>query len=74
MAKLIVQRSDDSQVITLPGEILERHGWKDGDWVYLFDRPGGVLLTSDPGFVAAVDASDEITERYRGALQRLADS
>jgi hypothetical protein len=73
MSKITLHESKDGESGVLPSAVLERLGMGPGESVYAIDRPGGVLLTTDPNFGAAIDAADEITERYKGALQRLAD-
>ena len=58
----------------LPKDMLDRLRVGPGDTVYAVETPQGVLLTpNDPTFDAAMQAFDEVRQRYRETLRRLAE-
>ncbi len=73
MSKITLQKSQDGESGVLPGEVLERLGIEPGESVYTIDRPGGILLTSDPNFAPAMQAFDRARAQYADTFRRLVE-
>lgn len=73
-------RSGNSLVVALPAEVLSRFKLKEGSGVSVEvdEEHGGILVSPAEPELAGVDAEfgrqlDAFIERYRPALERLAD-
>jgi len=66
-----VQQIGEELRVELPSDIVERHGLKPGDTLYVVARPDGILLTP---YVDAMRIYRSGAEQYRRALQTLAES
>ncbi|HEY0024947.1 MAG TPA: AbrB/MazE/SpoVT family DNA-binding domain-containing protein [Longimicrobium sp.] len=73
MSKITLHKAQDGESGVLPGEVLERLGIEPGESVYMIDRPGGILLTSDPNFDSAMRALDRARAQYADTFRRLAE-
>ena len=58
---------------TLPKEILDRLGLREGDMLNIVLTAEGITLSPyDPDFQAFLDVAEDITSEYRDALKALA--
>jgi putative addiction module antidote len=71
--KLKVRKIGNSLGATFPKEVLDKLQVTEGDTLYVTETPDGIQLsTCDPNLETVMEAADEITHRYRHALQELA--
>lgn len=70
-----VRKIGNSEGIIIPKEILNRLNVKAGDQLELTSEDGGVLLRSagDEKFARQLAHAQKFMERYRTALQKLAE-
>lgn len=69
-----VRKIGNSEGVILPKEVLERHNLKAGDTLeVLEDRAGITLRPTDDSFERQMKAAREIMDRYKVALQKLAE-
>jgi hypothetical protein len=73
MTKITLHPAPGVGAGALPPELLERIGIAPGESAYAVDRPGGVLLTPDPNFGAAMQAFDRARKQYSETFRRLAE-
>lgn len=68
-----LRQAGNALAVTLPRDLLDRHGLKKGDTLQLVETPQGVLLTPfDPAFRDAMAVYEDVAARYRDALNELA--
>ena len=68
-----IRKIGNSQGVVLPKELLERHGFAEGDTVYVIETADGIKLTAfDPALDDAMKIFEEGRKRYRNALRELA--
>lgn len=74
MIKLKLTKIGDFLGTTFPQEMMEKLDWQEGDTLYVNETTEGIELTNcGSEFEAVMEASKEITHRYRDALQELAN-
>jgi putative addiction module antidote len=67
-----VNRTADGLSITLPPEIVENLGLKEGDSLYVVETDAGVLLTLlDPELQGSVEAFKALNAKYSSVLREL---
>ena len=73
--KLKIRKIGNSLGASIPKEILEQMNVGEGDSLYVTQTPDGIYLTPyDPEFKTAMEAAQDITNRYRNAMKELAKS
>ena len=73
MFHLKIRKVGNSLGVTLPADAARRLHVKEGDQVYLTERPDGFRLTAyDPAFEQGMGAAESFMARYRNALRALA--
>ena len=73
MKKTKLRAIGNSVGIVIPKPMLDRLRVREGDAVYLVERPDGVeLQVRDPEFERAMDAASKVMHRYRNAISELA--
>lgn len=69
-----VTRTAAGLSITLPPEIVDSMGLKDGDSLYVVETDAGVLLTPlDPELQESLAAFEALNARYSRVLRELAE-
>ena len=69
-----VRKIGNSEGVILPKEVLERMNLKAGDSVVVSEDNGGITLTpAEDTFEIQMEAAREIMDRYKIALQKLAE-
>ena len=73
MLKLKIRAVGSSAGVILPKETLAHLGVREGDEVYLVERPDGYQITPyDPDFEKQLVSAQKGMERYRNTLRELA--
>jgi putative addiction module antidote len=74
MVKLRVRKVGNSLGVTLPAQVVQALGVKEGDELSLTEAPGGCyrITPYDPEFADATMAAKSFMDRYRNALRKLA--
>jgi len=71
--QLKIRKIGNSLGATFPREVLDKLQVAEGDTVYVTETPDGIQLTTDdPEFESVMEVADAVTQRYRNALQALA--
>ena len=69
-----IRKIGNSEGVIIPKEVLERHGLKSGDQLTLRESHGEISLRpSDEAFERQMDAARKVMDRYKVALQKLAE-
>ncbi|WP_404933380.1 AbrB/MazE/SpoVT family DNA-binding domain-containing protein [Nitratireductor sp. ac15] len=69
-----IRKIGNSEGVILPKEVLERKGLKSGDQLVLTETDNGVsLAAADDQFERQMEAARQFMERYKVALQKLAE-
>lgn len=73
--KLKITAIGDSAGIVLPKELLARMRLAVGDELYALEAPEGIkLVRYDAEFARQMDVAEEVMQKERNLLQKLADS
>ena len=73
MVKLKIRAVGSSAGVILPKEALTHLGVREGDELYLVERPDGYELTPyDPNFEEQLESARKGMELYRNTLRELA--
>ena len=73
--RLKVRKIGNSYGVTLPKDVLEFLGVREGDELFSIRTADGVELTRyDPDFEQVLEASQDFMRRYPNAMKKLADS
>lgn len=68
-----IRKIGNSEGVILPKEVLERNGLKSGDQLVLREDNGQISLRpNDEAFDRQMDAARKVMDRYKVALQKLA--
>lgn len=68
-----IRKIGNSHGVVLPKELLERHGFAEGDTVFVIETADGIKLTGfDPVFAKGLEAFARTRRKYRNALRELA--
>jgi putative addiction module antidote len=68
-----LRKIGNSHGVVLPKELLERHGFAEGDTIYVIETADGIKLTPyDSNLGDAMKIFEEGRKRYRNALHELA--
>jgi putative addiction module antidote len=69
-----LRKIGNSEGVILPKEVLDRHNLRAGDKLELTDTKDGFTLTpSDDVFERQMKAALEVMDKYKVALQKLAE-
>ena len=69
-----MRKIGNSEGVILPKEVLDRHNLRAGDKLELTDTKDGFTLTpSDDVFERQMKAALEVMDKYKVALQKLAE-
>ena len=69
-----LRRVGNSLGVTLPKEVLDKFGLKEGDSINIILTTEGIQLTPyDPNFEAVMEAYKEGKAKYRNAMRKLAN-
>jgi putative addiction module antidote len=72
--KVTVRKIGNSEGVILPKEVLERHNLKAGDTLVVSETKESISLTpAEDTFERQMNAAREIMDRYKVALQKLAE-
>ena len=70
----VVRKIGNSEGVILPKDLLERMNLKDGDSLVISENKGDIVLSrADDSFERQMDAARDIMDRYKVALQKLAE-
>ena len=70
----VVRKIGNSEGVILPKEMLERLNLKAGDSLVISEDKGDIVLSrAEDTFERQMDAAREIMDRYKVALQKLAE-
>jgi len=70
----VIRKIGNSEGIILPKEVLERLNIKAGDQLAIIETAGGLMLEPvDDSFEQQMKAAREIMDKYKVALQKLAE-
>jgi putative addiction module antidote len=71
---ITVRKIGNSEGVILPKEVLERHNLKAGDTLVVAETKDSISLTpAEDTFERQMNAAREIMDRYKVALQKLAE-
>lgn len=74
MKKLKIRKIGNSYGVTLPKELLEKLGVREGDELFALATANGVELTAlDPDFEQALSAGRDFMNKYPNAMKKLAE-
>lgn len=74
MIEVKVTQIGNSLGIILPKDVISRLGVGKGQTVFLIPEPDGICITPlDPRIANQIAMAEEITNRYRNALKKLAE-
>jgi putative addiction module antidote len=69
-----VRKIGNSEGVILPKEVLDRHNLRAGDKLELIDeKEGFILKPTDEVFERQMKAALEVMDKYKVALQKLAE-
>lgn len=70
----VIRKIGNSEGVILPKELLDRMNLKAGDVLEVKETAGGVTLTPvDDSFERQMEAARKVMDRYKVALQKLAE-
>ncbi|MCO5162807.1 MAG: AbrB/MazE/SpoVT family DNA-binding domain-containing protein [Mesorhizobium sp.] len=70
----VVRKIGNSEGVILPKDLLERMNLKAGDSLVISEDKGDIVLSrADDTFERQMDAARDIMDRYKVALQKLAE-
>lgn len=70
----VVRKIGNSEGVILPKDLLERMNLKAGDSLIISENKGDIVLSrADDSFERQMDAARDIMDRYKVALQKLAE-
>ncbi len=70
----VIRKIGNSEGVIIPKDVLERMNLKAGDPVIVSEEQGGIVLkAAEDSFERQMDAAREIMDRYKVALQKLAE-
>ncbi|MBX3571353.1 MAG: AbrB/MazE/SpoVT family DNA-binding domain-containing protein [Mesorhizobium sp.] len=70
----VVRKIGNSEGVILPKDLLERMNLKAGDSLVISENKGDIVLSrADDSFERQMDAARDIMDRYKVALQKLAE-
>jgi putative addiction module antidote len=70
----VIRKIGNSEGVILPKELLESLNLKTGDSVVLSQNNGGIVMSrAEDAFERQMEAAREIMDRYKVALQKLAE-
>ena len=70
----VIRKIGNSEGVILPKELLQSLNLKAGDALVISQDNGDIVLTrTDDAFERQMDAAREIMDRYKVALQKLAE-
>ena len=70
----VVRKIGNSEGVILPKEVLERMNLKAGDSLVISENKGDIVLSkAEDTFERQMDAARDIMDRYKVALQKLAE-
>ena len=70
----VVRKIGNSEGVILPKEVLERMNLKAGDSLVISEDKGDIILSkAEDTFERQMDAARDIMDRYKVALQKLAE-
>ena len=70
MQKLTV---DVDGKITIPADLVDKHGLRPGDELALVESPGGLLVCHDAKFAVQMELAERVMSEDREALKKLAE-
>ena len=74
MMNTVVRKIGNSEGIIIPKEVLDRLNLKAGDSLVISESKEGIVLApADNTFDRQMEAAREIMDRYKVALQKLAE-
>ncbi|MBT1155337.1 AbrB/MazE/SpoVT family DNA-binding domain-containing protein [Aminobacter anthyllidis] len=69
-----VRKIGNSEGVILPKEVLERHNLKAGDTLEIVESNDGLTLKpTDDAFERQMEAANKFMDKYKVALQKLAE-
>jgi len=69
-----IRKIGNSEGVILPKEVLDRHNLKAGDKLQIVATQSGIVLeTVDDTFEKQMEAARKVMDRYKVALQKLAE-
>lgn len=72
--QLKIRKIGNSLGASMPKELIEKLMVKEGDTLYVTETAEGILLSPyDPEFAEVLQASKDISHRYKNALKKLAE-
>jgi len=70
----VVRKIGNSEGVIIPKDLLERMNLKAGDSLVISEDKGNIVLTkAEDNFERQMDAARDIMDRYKTALQKLAE-
>ena len=70
----VVRKIGNSEGVILPKDVLERMNLKAGDSLVISENKGDIVLSkAEDTFERQMDAARDIMDRYKVALQKLAE-